>query len=185
MTSSQPPLTESSVTVIHYYTILFKSNLESQWDSHWQLIARPTDEYWLKTSSSAVEPPRWASPEQQHRRARRLSEGRNKCARARLDGVNCNIHRFNRYSSHACFSSRQNISLSVCREAGEFTSFTVCTRVCAPVSAHVRICLQLVYLPTRTGCVLILMAPQSPRLAFNNEDSTFNNLDRQIKKRIQ
>lgn len=47
------------------------------------------------------------------------------------------------------------------------------------------VCLQLVYLPTRTGCVLILMAPPSPRLACNNEDSTFNNLDRQIKKRIQ
>lgn len=52
MTISQPPLTESSVTVIHYYTILLKSILESQWDYHWQLISRPTDEYWLKTSSS-------------------------------------------------------------------------------------------------------------------------------------
>lgn len=80
----------------------------------------------------------------------RLSEGRNKSARARLDGLNCNIPGFNNYSSHACFSSRQSIHLSVCREAGEFTSFTVCTRVCAPVSAHVSICLQLVYLPTRT-----------------------------------
>lgn len=52
-------------------------------------------------------------------------------------------------------------------------------------TAHVCVCLQLVDLATRTGCVLILMAPQSPRLACNNEDSTFNNLDRQIKKRIQ
>ncbi len=56
------------------------------------------------------------------------------------------------------------------------------------VSVHLS---QFVYLLTsclsaqRAPCVLILMAPQSPRLARNNEDSTFNNLDRQIKKRIQ
>lgn len=48
------------------------------------------------------------------------------------------------------------------------------------------VCLLTACFPTtRTGCVLILMAPPSPRLACNNEDSTFNNLDGQIKKRIQ
>lgn len=53
------------------------------------------------------------------------------------------------------------------------------------IATFVYICLQLVYLPTGMRRVLILMAPPSPRLACNNEDSTFNNLDRQIKKRIQ
>lgn len=62
VTSTQLPLTESSVTVIHYFTILFQSTLESQWDSHWQLIAGPTDEYWLKTSPSVQRRrrPTWA-----------------------------------------------------------------------------------------------------------------------------
>ena len=63
-----------------------------------------------------------------------------------------------------------NVIVSVC----------VCVVVC-----DVCICSQLVYLPTGTGRVLILMAPPSPRLACNNEDSTFNNLDRQIKTGIQ
>lgn len=126
---SQLPLTESSVTVIHYYTILFKSILESQWDSHWQLIARPADEYWLKTSCS-LQRSRLAEPHLSTSNstggARRLSEARNKHMRTRLDGENCCIHRFHIYSSHACFSSRQTASLSVCREAGGFTSSTVC-----------------------------------------------------------
>lgn len=66
-----------------------------------------------------------------------------------------------------------------------FILLSLYTCLCICLSSYVCICLQLVYLATRTGCVLILMAPQSPRLACNNEDSTFNNLDRQIKKRIQ
>ena len=34
-------------------------------------------------------------------------------------------------------------------------------------------------------CVQALIGLPVPRLASNNEDSTFNNLDRQIKKMIQ
>lgn len=52
MTSSQLPLTQSSVSVIHCFTILFKSALEFQWESHWQLIAGAADEHWLKSGSS-------------------------------------------------------------------------------------------------------------------------------------
>lgn len=87
----------------------------------------------------------------------------------------------NRCSAHCSSPSlpstqaRKNLSMQNC------TAFFIHV---SP-SSYVCICLQLVYLPTRTGCVLILMASPSPRLACNNEDSTFNNLDRQIKKRIQ
>lgn len=59
----------------------------------------------------------------------------------------------------------------------------MCARLSKSVFSHV--CFQLVYQLTRTGCVVILMAPLNPRLACNNEDSTFNNLEGQIKKRIQ
>lgn len=63
-----------------------------------------------------------------------------------------------------------------------WVSLYPCACLCISLSPYVCICLQLVYLPSKTGCVHILMAPPSPRLACNNEDSTFNNLDRQIKR---
>lgn len=52
VTGSPLPLTRATVSVIQYYMILFKSLLEFQWDSYWQLIARADDEHWLKTGSS-------------------------------------------------------------------------------------------------------------------------------------
>lgn len=106
--------------------------------------------------------------------------------RTGLDGLNCNVGGFDIYSSHACFSSRQSSGLSVCREAGAFTSFTARAHRFMHLSRLMGVFAYSLFIcPPERGRVLILMAPQSPRLACNNEDSTFNNLDGQIKKRIQ